>query len=105
MHPDAAALPSAPEPRKGAVAEMFIGGHSVEFPELDRITILNPANGEAVDTVPAAGPAQVDQAVQAPHRAFPAWWDTPAARRGELLAAAAQRVYAEREELSQRLTA
>src|SRR5439155_20565756 len=54
---------------------------------------------------PAAGPAQVDQALQAAHGAFPAWWDTPAARRGELLTAAAQRVAGEREELARLLTA
>ncbi|GAA6735034.1 aldehyde dehydrogenase family protein [Thermus oshimai] len=84
--------------------EMFIGGRFVEFPGLERFPVINPATEEVVDTVPLAGEAQVDLAVQEAHRAFPGWWDTPAARRGEILMAAVERVRANAEELARTLT-
>ncbi|MGQ0568849.1 MAG: aldehyde dehydrogenase family protein [Armatimonadota bacterium] len=87
------------------MAEMFIGGTYVEFPNAERFRIANPANGEAVGTVPRAGPDEVDMAVQAAYNAFLAWRDTPAARRGELLGAAAENVLHHIEELAALLTA
>ncbi|MGQ0548447.1 MAG: aldehyde dehydrogenase family protein, partial [Armatimonadota bacterium] len=63
-----------------------------------------PATGEPVDDVPRGGAAEVDQAVQAAYRAFPAWRDLPAARRGELVASAAQRVLHHIEALAMLLT-
>ncbi len=86
------------------MAEMFIGGAFVPFPDVERIPVINPATGEVLDTVPLAGPAQVDEAVQQAHRAFSSWWETPAGRRGEILHAAAQRVHERREELAWLLT-
>src|SRR3954453_17263741 len=64
---------------------MFIGGEAVELPELERRTILNPASGQPVDTVPAGTAAEVDRAVQAAQQAFLPWWETSAARRGEIV--------------------
>jgi acyl-CoA reductase-like NAD-dependent aldehyde dehydrogenase len=87
------------------MAEMFIDGEYVAFSRLDRMAITNPANGAEVDSVPRGGPEQVDAAVRSAADAFPAWWATPAARRGELLHAAAQAVLARRDELAQLLTA
>jgi succinate-semialdehyde dehydrogenase/glutarate-semialdehyde dehydrogenase len=86
------------------MAEMFIGGKYMEFPGLERFPVINPANGEVVDTVPLAEAEQVDAAVQEAHRAFPGWWDTPAARRGELLATASRAVLSHVDELAQLLT-
>jgi succinate-semialdehyde dehydrogenase/glutarate-semialdehyde dehydrogenase len=86
------------------MAEIFISGRSVEFPELERFPIRNPANGEVVDTVPRAGADQVDAAVESARKAFPAWRDTPAGRRGELLMAAAGQVLHHLEELAHLLT-
>lgn len=83
---------------------MFIGGRYVEFPELERRSIKNPANGDVVDTVPRAGPAQVDAAVESACDAFPAWRESPAARRGELVGAAANNVRQHVEELAHLLT-
>ncbi len=87
------------------MAEMFISGVSVKFPTAERIPIANPATGETVDTVPRAGPDEVDAAVQAAGKAYPAWRETPAARRGELVMAAAGAVLQQVEPLAQLLTA
>ena len=86
------------------MAEMFIGGQEVAFPELERFPVVNPATGEVVDTVPLASEREVDLAVRAAHEAFPSWWDTPAARRGEILYAALEKVRAHAEELARTLT-
>ncbi|RTH04992.1 NAD-dependent succinate-semialdehyde dehydrogenase [Thermus scotoductus] len=83
---------------------MFIGGKETAFPELERFPVINPATGERVDTVPLATEREVDLAVRAAHEAFPAWWATPAARRGEILYAALEKVKAHGEELARTLT-
>ncbi len=83
---------------------MFIGGSFVAHPAAERFRVTNPATGETVDDVPRGGAAEVDQAVQAAHTAFPAWRDLPAARRGELVRAGAERVLHQTEELAVLLT-
>ena len=87
------------------MAEVFINGESVEFSRLDRMTIIDPANGEEVGSVPAGGAAEVDQAVRSAYDAFLAWRDVPAARRGEILGEAAHAVLGAIEELAPLLTA
>lgn len=74
------------------MAEPYIDGGYAEFSRLDRMAIVDPSNGEEVDTVPAGGAAEVDQAVSSAHAAFPAWRGTPASKRGELLGVAARAV-------------
>ena len=86
------------------MAEPFINGGYAEFPWLDRMSIVDPANGEEIDTVPASGAAEVDQAVRSAYEAFPAWRDTPASKRGEILGKAAHAVHSAREELAPLLT-
>lgn len=86
------------------MAEMFIGGRYIDSSGLERFPIVNPADGETVDTVPLAGPEQVDAAVQSAFEAFTAWRDTPASKRGESLEEAAQAVLAATSELAPLLT-
>ncbi len=86
------------------MAEVFINGEYVSYPQLERLPITNPANGEEVDTAPLAGPAEMDEAVQSAYAAFPAWRDTPASKRGEVLGTAAEAVLAAVEELAPLLT-
>jgi acyl-CoA reductase-like NAD-dependent aldehyde dehydrogenase len=86
------------------MAEPFIHGNYAEFSRLDRMPVVDPSNGEEVDTVPACGPDEVDQAVRSAYQAFPAWRETPAAKRGESLGNAAQAVLAARQELAPLLT-
>jgi succinate-semialdehyde dehydrogenase/glutarate-semialdehyde dehydrogenase len=87
-----------------AMAEMFIGGKEIPFLELERFPVVNPATGEVVDTVPLATEREVDLAVKAAHEAFPGWWETPAAKRGEVLYACAERVRIHAEALARTLT-
>ncbi len=86
------------------MAEVFINGEYVSYPQLERLPITNPANGEEVDTAPLAGPAEMDEAVQSAYAAFLAWRDTPASKRGEVLGTAAEAVLADVEELAPLLT-
>src|SRR5215207_2540671 len=86
------------------MAKAFIHGGYTDFPALDRMSIVDPSSREEVDTVPSSGEAEVDQAVRSACEAFPAWRDTPAAKRGEILGEAAEAVLAAREELAPLLT-
>src|SRR5919106_1594962 len=84
---------------------MFVGGRSVRPADTPRIDVENPASGETIDDTPAAGSAEVDAAVAEARAAFEEWRKVPAARRGEILAAAAKHVVDRRDELSTLLTA
>jgi acyl-CoA reductase-like NAD-dependent aldehyde dehydrogenase len=69
------------------------------------ITVIrNPATGEEVGRVPRHGADDAAEAVARAAEAFPAWWETPAAKRGELLHEAALAVLAARDELALQLT-
>ncbi|MGH2403759.1 MAG: aldehyde dehydrogenase family protein [bacterium] len=83
---------------------MFIEGSFRCHPAAERFRVTNPATGEVVDDVPRGGAAEADQAVQAASKAFPAWRALPAARRGELVRASAERVLQHLEELAALLT-
>ena len=66
--------------------------------------IRNPANGEEVGRVPRHGADEASEFVARAQAAFPGWWQTPAAKRGELLRAGAEAVLAARDELAVQLT-
>ena len=51
----------------------LIDGKWVEAGSGRTIVIKNPANGEAIGEVPAMGAAETRRAIEAAHRAFPAW--------------------------------
>jgi acyl-CoA reductase-like NAD-dependent aldehyde dehydrogenase len=87
------------------MAEMFIAGKSASSEAGERRTITSPASGEPVDTVPDAGPEEIEAAVTAATEAFARWRTTPASRRGDLLRQAALAVRDHRGELSRLLTA
>src|SRR3954469_9761378 len=84
---------------------MFIGGESAELPALERREIADPATGEPVDSVPAGTAEEVDRAVRAADAAFIPWWETSAARRGEIVHAGARLVHDHLQELARLLTA
>jgi acyl-CoA reductase-like NAD-dependent aldehyde dehydrogenase len=86
------------------VAEMFIAGEVAARSGGERRTVVSPASGEPVDTVPEATEADVDAAVAAAADAFRGWSGTRASRRGELLHRAAREVRAHRGELARLLT-
>ena len=69
------------------------------------VTIIrNPASGEEVGRVPQAGPPEAAEAVARARAAFPGWWQTPAAKRGEIVRAGAEAVLAQRDDLALQLT-
>jgi acyl-CoA reductase-like NAD-dependent aldehyde dehydrogenase len=72
--------------------------------ETDVTVVRNPASAEEVGRVPQAGPAEAADAVARAAEAFPGWWQTPAAKRGELVRAGAEAVLAQRDELALQLT-
>jgi aldehyde dehydrogenase (NAD+) len=68
----------------------LIGGDWVPARGGETIIVINPANGEALATVPRGGADDVQDAVAAAAGAFPAWRDTSPTVRGQLLMAWAQ---------------
>jgi succinate-semialdehyde dehydrogenase/glutarate-semialdehyde dehydrogenase len=86
------------------MTQAFIDGGYTDLSGVERMSIIDPSNGEEVDTVPASGAADVDRAVGSAYDAFPAWRDIPAAKRGAILDEAARAVLAAREELAPLLT-
>jgi acyl-CoA reductase-like NAD-dependent aldehyde dehydrogenase len=84
--------------------QMFVGGRFRESSGSDQLEVRDPATGEVVGTTPAGTPADIDAAVGAAHEAFPGWWDTAAARRGEALHEATTHARDHLEELARQLT-
>jgi acyl-CoA reductase-like NAD-dependent aldehyde dehydrogenase len=69
------------------------------------VTIIrDPASGDEVGRVPRSGPAEAAEAVARAQDAFPSWWETPAAKRGEVVRAGAEAVLAQRDALALQLT-
>jgi len=75
----------------------FIGGDAAE-------AVLNPATGDAVGEVPHASTAQLDEAVTAATRAFPAWAATTPRKRSAILRRAAEFVRERRDHIARLLT-
>jgi succinate-semialdehyde dehydrogenase/glutarate-semialdehyde dehydrogenase len=70
----------------------------------DETILRNPATGEEVGRAVRHAAADAGDFVARAQAAFPAWSQTPAARRGEVLRAAAEAVLAARDELALQLT-
>jgi len=63
----------------------FIGGAWVASSGTGALEVTDPATGETLGHVPLSTAADVDAAVQAAKRAFPAWRETPAVERARVL--------------------
>jgi len=66
--------------------------------------VVNPATGQTIAQMPIAGAAEVDRAVVAARRAFPAWRDLGAQRRADLLRAAGRLVAERRDAIGRAMT-
>ncbi len=86
------------------MAKMVIGGEIVAAESNEEYPVYNPANGEVVDTAPKGNARDVERAVDAAQRAFPKWWATPAAKRGELVGTGADKIVEHEDELARLLT-
>jgi len=81
---------------------MTIGGHAVSG--ATRFDVLNPATGQVIGSAPNCTPAQLDAAVAAARKAFPAWSATPIEQRREALLGIAGVLGGNVEELKRILT-
>lgn len=55
----------------------YIGGAFVDASDRRMLDITNPADGSVISRVPLSGQTEVDRAVDAARKAFPAWSATP----------------------------
>ncbi|HKT74824.1 MAG TPA: aldehyde dehydrogenase family protein [Steroidobacteraceae bacterium] len=81
---------------------MTINGEAMAAPLT--VNVFNPANRAVIAKVPDASKEQLDEAVKAARKAFPAWSATPLARRQELLIAMADAIEQHAEQFMQLLT-
>ncbi|HEY8684919.1 MAG TPA: aldehyde dehydrogenase family protein, partial [Chloroflexota bacterium] len=87
-----------------AAYKLFIGGHWSEAASGKSFEVLNPATLEAVATVPDAGRADMQRAVDAAAGAQEEWAGKTAAERSKILMAAAQGMYERSDELARLIT-
>lgn len=64
---------------------MWIGGEWIEAESGRTYPVFNPHTAQEIARLPLGGPPEVERAVQAAHRAFPAWARTPQAERSAAL--------------------
>ena len=79
----------------------FVGGEWVDAAEGGTAEILNPATGETIAEVPEGTQADVDRAVEAAEKAFPAWRESTPAERAEVLLKLADVIDEHAEELAE----
>jgi succinate-semialdehyde dehydrogenase/glutarate-semialdehyde dehydrogenase len=63
----------------------FVGGKWIEADSGRAITVVNPATGEPLGTVPALGQAETRRAIEAAQAAYPAWRALTAKERATIL--------------------
>ena len=86
------------------MAKMTINGESVDAQGGKTMDVRNPATGEVVDTIPRGAAADVDAAVEAAAKAFPAWASLAPSKRAALMHAAAEKMRAAVPEIAKLLT-
>ncbi|HEX9427849.1 MAG TPA: aldehyde dehydrogenase family protein [Candidatus Polarisedimenticolia bacterium] len=84
--------------------KLWIDGEFVEAAGGATMTVVDPATEEVVDTVPKGGPVDVDRAVAAAKKAFPAWKKVSAWARAELLVEVGRRLRQQKEDFALTLT-
>jgi succinate-semialdehyde dehydrogenase/glutarate-semialdehyde dehydrogenase len=83
---------------------MLIGGEWREASAHKQLEVVNPANEEIVDSVPAGSPEDVELAVATAKRAFPEWSRTDVEKRAAILTKAADLIHEHARELAATLT-
>ncbi|HEY1413139.1 MAG TPA: aldehyde dehydrogenase family protein [Rhodopila sp.] len=89
--------PATSQPRQ---ARMLIGGDWVDSASGAVLMVENPARRTPIASIPRGAKADVDRAVLAGQKAFPAWSKTPPRQRGRLLLRIAEAMEARIEELA-----
>jgi malonate-semialdehyde dehydrogenase (acetylating)/methylmalonate-semialdehyde dehydrogenase len=80
-----AIMPEVAERSGVRTLENFIGGRWVASHAAEFFDVHNPAVGDLIGRTPLSTAADVDAAVQAATRAFPAWRETPVNARAQVL--------------------
>ena len=80
--------------------QLFIDGEFVDAQAKGRIPVLNPHDNSLITEVAEAQKADIDRAVEAARKAFPAWARLAAMERGRLLLKLADAIEANAEELA-----
>ncbi|MDB5841458.1 MAG: putative aldehyde dehydrogenase [Herminiimonas sp.] len=80
--------------------QLFIDGQFVDAESGETLATLNPHDNSTIVNVAMAGKADVDKAVAAAQRAFPAWSRMPAMERGRILLRLADLIDRNAEELA-----
>jgi malonate-semialdehyde dehydrogenase (acetylating)/methylmalonate-semialdehyde dehydrogenase len=65
--------------------KLLIDGKWVESQAKEFGPIHNPSTGELISSVPMCGTHDIDRAVQAAHKAFPPWNETPVVERAQIM--------------------
>ena len=86
------------------MANMFIGGESVDSVTKNTSEVRNPATGATVDTVPQGNDKDVQQAIFAAEDAFKVWSDVSPEDRGNALMNAGELIKKNAAEIAQLLT-
>jgi acyl-CoA reductase-like NAD-dependent aldehyde dehydrogenase len=86
------------------MAQMLIGGEWVGSRGGDYIEVMNPATGEAVDTVPRGTAEDAREAIDVAHAAFADWSEWTQARRADVLRRAVELIRKNEKELAHLLT-
>lgn len=82
----------------------WINGRPVEVPLKKTGPVYNPATGEEIARVPRGGAKEVEAAVSAAAKAFPAWRDTPLIARSAIFFAYRELCWKHREEMAKLIT-
>jgi aldehyde dehydrogenase (NAD+) len=80
-------------------AGLFIGGERVTGTSAGSMERVDPSTGQVLASFPVAGPTEVDRAVEAAKRAFPAWKAMMADERRRILYRIARLIEAAEEEI------
>jgi malonate-semialdehyde dehydrogenase (acetylating) / methylmalonate-semialdehyde dehydrogenase len=86
------------------ILENFVGGRWTASRADATFDVHNPATGEVIARTPLSTAADLDAAVQAARRAFPAWRDTPPVTRARVLFRFKQQLEEHFEELARIVT-
>jgi succinate-semialdehyde dehydrogenase/glutarate-semialdehyde dehydrogenase len=83
---------------------MFVDGEWIEAASGGTFAVSDPATGEVIADVADGGPAEVNRAVEAAHRAFREWAGMPARERAPVLHRIQSLMEAHREDLARLVT-
>lgn len=82
----------------------YIDGKWLDSTDGKTVDVTDPFTGGVISTIPALEAAQIQQAIDAAQRAFPAWSRTPARERGKILRKLLELINQHRDDLARLIT-